>query len=126
MLSLEIVNSADRVIYDLSDFVESVRFIETEEYSGPTIHHVLAAWSLSSGIVVDYRMYTIRYIDGNGDTQVWGVPESRSVEAEQPSVETDSVALSEDSSESKEADTPTVAEAPVEPVVAETPAPPAE
>ncbi len=67
-LSMEIVEpKTERVIYDLTDFIEEMRVIELEGLPGPTINHILAAWTLSSGVVPDYSKYMVRYVDTNGD-----------------------------------------------------------
>lgn len=74
-LSMEIVDpKTDRVIYDLTDFIEEMKVIEIEGLPGPNINHIIAAWTLSSGIVPDFSKYMVRYVDMNGDVYPTEVP----------------------------------------------------
>ncbi len=69
ILSLEIVDRKNgKAYYDLTDFVEKVRFVHVANSTDPTVWHVISAWSLSSGIVPCHDSYTVRWIDGNGKT----------------------------------------------------------
>ena len=69
ILSLEIVNEVEEVVYDLTDFLESVRYMEVDGLPQPTLFHILAAWSISSHVVPNYSKYIVRYIDMNGDVK---------------------------------------------------------
>ena len=73
ILSLELIDSDNKVAYDLTDFLEGVRFIELEGFPVPSILHVVSAWTLSSGIVPDLRRFRIRYIDSDGATKILSV-----------------------------------------------------
>ena len=69
ILSLEIVEpKTERVIYDLTEFIEGMRMIELAGLPVPTIQHIISAWTLSSGVVPDFTKYVLRYVDTNGDT----------------------------------------------------------
>lgn len=93
-LSIEIVDSEGRTIYDLTDFLESLRYVALDGFVVPSLGHILAAWSLSSAVVPDPARYTIRYIDMDGN--LFPVEEEAEAEAEaEASVE-----------ESKEGDAP--------------------
>ncbi len=68
ILSMEIVYK-DKVYYDLTDFVEGVRIKADSEKVCPCISHILGAWSLSSGIVLDAkRGFEVRMIDNGANT----------------------------------------------------------
>lgn len=70
ILSLEIIYK-DKVEYDLTDFIDyiRVRSIGSDTKAGPSIPHILGAWSLKSGIVLDsIRGFEIRLIDDMANT----------------------------------------------------------
>lgn len=68
ILSMEIMYK-DKVYYDLTDFIENVRIKAISEDCSPCIPHILGAWSLSSGIVLDLtRGFEVRLIDSAADT----------------------------------------------------------
>ena len=68
ILSLEIVEGDD-VLYDLTDFVEGVRVFHGAEAAVPSVAHLLGAWSLSSGIVLDMeRDFKVRVMTTDADT----------------------------------------------------------
>ena len=52
ILSLAVVDE-ERVIHDLTDFVESIRVAHSNPLRFPSIAHILGAWSLSSKIVLN-------------------------------------------------------------------------
>jgi hypothetical protein len=67
-LSIEIVEN-DRVIYDLTDWAEKVRVLtESEGRRTPSVAQILAAWTLSSGIVLDAPRFTVRLMNEQADT----------------------------------------------------------
>ena len=66
-LSLEIVDAEGRAFYDLTDFLESLRYVALDGFPVPSLGHILAAWTLSSAVVPDPVRYTIRYIDMDGN-----------------------------------------------------------
>ena len=68
ILSLDIIDSNDKVQYDLTDFIETMRYIQYDDSGLPTLAQIVAAWSLSSHIVLDYSRFSIRYINQYGDT----------------------------------------------------------
>ena len=67
-LSLELVEG-DRVVYDLTDFIEKL-VVYTEEASDlyPSLEQVIAAWSTSSHILVDEGRHRIRMMDTSAQT----------------------------------------------------------
>lgn len=65
ILSLTI-SDEERELHDLTDFVESIRVSNTGEIF-PSIAHILAAWSLSSKIVLDPSTYTVNIITTAAD-----------------------------------------------------------
>ena len=50
-LSAEIKH-VDLTLYDITDFIDSLRYYNTEE-SAPSAERIIATWSLESGIVLD-------------------------------------------------------------------------
>jgi hypothetical protein len=68
ILSLEILYK-EKVFYDLTDFAEMIRVRSAEGKLAPCIPHILGAWSLSSGIVLDAtRGFEVRLIDMEANT----------------------------------------------------------
>jgi hypothetical protein len=71
ILSLEIVQK-DKVIYDLTDFLDTVRVYASGE-KAPSTQHIIGAWGLSSGIILNRtRGYEARMITNQAAT--FGVP----------------------------------------------------
>jgi hypothetical protein len=69
VLSVEIVLDG-QTFYDLTDFVETVR-VYSEEGRAPSIQHLIGAWGLSSGIVLDHtRGFEAHVILNNGSAAV--------------------------------------------------------
>ncbi len=67
ILSMELVDESGDVVYDVTDFLESVRFCEAPGLPTPNLFHIMAAWSISSHIVPNYDKYILRYINADGD-----------------------------------------------------------
>jgi len=68
VLSMEIVEEG-AVVYDLTEFIENIKIHTLGDEFFPSIAHILAAWSISSGIVLDNtREFTIRMIDTQANT----------------------------------------------------------
>lgn len=67
-LSLEIQSRANgSVLYDLTDFLETVRAY-SDAGRKPTIGHILEAWSLSSGLVINPSLIEcLRGMNDDGD-----------------------------------------------------------
>jgi hypothetical protein len=83
VLSIEIIPSPtenDRVHYDLTDWAEKVR-IETADAvrHTPTVAQILAAWSLSSGIVLDPSRFRVRLMNEQADTYEASVTDERPI-----------------------------------------------
>jgi len=74
ILSLNIVSKEDgdeAVLYDLTDFLDTVRvyYVDDEELRGatPTISQLIGAWSISSGVVLDWSQdLFVTLINQNG------------------------------------------------------------
>ena len=67
-LSLAVVHK-ERVIHDLTDFVESIRVAHTNKTCFPSIAHILGAWSLSSKIVLNpTNQYFVNTITSTAET----------------------------------------------------------
>ena len=71
ILSMEIVQG-DTVLYDLTDFIEKVRvYNDSIVDASPCMYHIVGAWSISSGIVLDPATgYTVRIINTNAETVI--------------------------------------------------------
>ena len=70
ILSMEIV-SGDDVVYDLTDFIGNIKVHTQELGTYPSVAHILAAWYLESGIVLDTtRPFMVRMLDINADTSM--------------------------------------------------------
>lgn len=68
ILSLEILYK-EKVFYDLTDFAETIRVRTEGGNLAPCIPHILGAWSLSSGIVLDAtKGFEVRLIDMEANT----------------------------------------------------------
>jgi hypothetical protein len=68
ILSMNVV-SDDRVIHDLTDFVDSLRVYHSNPATFPSIAHILGAWSLSSRIVLNpANKYFVTIVMANADT----------------------------------------------------------
>jgi hypothetical protein len=68
ILSLEILYK-DKVFYDLTDFAEMIRLRTVTGDLAPCIPHILGAWSLSSGVVLDAtRGFEVRLVDMEANT----------------------------------------------------------
>ncbi len=67
ILSMEITYK-DKVYYDLTEFIETIRVKADSEDMSPCISHLLGAWSLSSGIVLDAtRGFEVKMIDSRAN-----------------------------------------------------------
>lgn len=128
VLSLEVVDAEGRVAYDLTDFIETVRYVALDGFKAPALEHVLAAWTLSSGIVPDATRFTLRYIDSDGnlfpqESETDGSGSGETTEApetESESKESEQTEESKEDSDEKPADATTADEKPAESVASET------
>ena len=68
ILSMEILDN-DRVVHDLTDFIDEIDVYSTEQEHSPCIAHIIGAWSLSSEIVLDTtRFFKVRFTNSSGST----------------------------------------------------------
>jgi hypothetical protein len=67
ILSLEILDSGGEVAYDLTNYIEKIRFVSNDDGIIPTISEIVICWVMTSGIVIDFKKYTIRFINDDGD-----------------------------------------------------------
>ena len=66
LLSLDLVNTSDdTVAYDLTDFIEGVRYVGD---TIPTLNQVIAVWTLASNVVPNLAEMKIRYVNEDGET----------------------------------------------------------
>lgn len=67
VLSMEILEN-DRVIYDLTDFSQSIKVYPQIDGVFPSAAHILGAWSLSSRIILDRnRDFVVHILDTNAE-----------------------------------------------------------
>jgi hypothetical protein len=79
ILSLEVVHK-DKVLYDLTDFIEGVRVYHTAGLF-PSLQHILAAWGLSSGIILDSaRGFEYRIICNVANTHIITSPTEEGID----------------------------------------------
>ena len=68
ILSLEIVNKDKTPLYDLTNFIEKMRYIKlSPKYHTPSIGHIISVWQLYSKIVLDENEVSVNYINTEGD-----------------------------------------------------------
>jgi hypothetical protein len=73
LLSLEIRSKGilnSKCIYDLTDFIEKVRvcYVKNVNYGCPTVAQVIGAWSISSGVILDWSQdIFVNLINQDGD-----------------------------------------------------------
>lgn len=66
ILSLEIVDSAGKVLHDLTSFIETVRYERNIfESRPPSIAHIISVWELHSKILLNENDVSVKYIDTN-------------------------------------------------------------
>jgi hypothetical protein len=68
VLSMEIIED-DAVVYDLTEFIDNLKIHTLGDEFFPSVAHILGAWSISSGIVLDTtRGFIVRMIDTQANT----------------------------------------------------------
>ena len=73
ILSLEVRSKnsvSSKCIYDLTDFIEKVRvcYVKNVNYGSPTVAQVIGAWSISSGVILDWsQQIFVNIINQDGD-----------------------------------------------------------
>lgn len=70
LLSMEIAEDGN-IVYDITDFIETVRVYNAcGEVCAPYISHIVGAWTLSSGIVLDpSKNFAVHLITNDGESQ---------------------------------------------------------
>jgi hypothetical protein len=74
LLSMEIAEDGN-IVYDLTDFIETVRVYNAcGKVCAPYISHIIGAWTLSSGIVLDpSKNFVVHLITNDGDGHTLGL-----------------------------------------------------
>jgi hypothetical protein len=85
ILSLEIIDSSKTAHYDLSDYIEKLKYIGDLDL---TLSQVLMAWSTASSILPDPERFSLRYINMDGDSFETDLFDSKSLTKVTPSEET--------------------------------------
>jgi hypothetical protein len=68
ILSLELIKNDGTPMYDLTDFIEPMRFIFINDNEAvPTLGHIISAWQLHKRVVLDSSTVQAQYIDGSGN-----------------------------------------------------------
>ena len=65
ILSLEIIDSSKTAHYDLSDYIEKLKYIGDIDLS---LSQIVMAWSTASSILPDPERFSLRYINMDGDS----------------------------------------------------------
>lgn len=74
------IQEGDAVHYDLTDFVEQVRWVARSPSSGPTVSQLVAAWSIHSGVIPDTRRnFTLHWINTSGEVNECSITDSTSI-----------------------------------------------
>lgn len=69
ILSMEILED-DIVIFDLTNFIETMKVHTVQSEFFPSVAHILAAWSISSAVILDAtREFKVRMITTKADTK---------------------------------------------------------
>jgi len=67
ILGMEILDD-EKVVYDLTEFIEDIRIFHRNNETAPSIAHLLGAWSLSSGIILNMECdYKVRVMTVDAD-----------------------------------------------------------
>ena len=67
ILSLEIIDLSDNVIYDLTDFIEQIRYIDYNAGAKPSLSSIVMIWATITNTFPDTLNHRVRYIDSVGD-----------------------------------------------------------
>jgi hypothetical protein len=68
ILSLEIRDMSNNLIYDLTNFIESMQFIQTEMGAKPSFASIIMIWATLNHMYFNPMNHKLQYIDGLGDT----------------------------------------------------------
>jgi len=68
ILSLEIRDVSNNLIYDLTNFIESMRFIKTNKGGIPSFSSIVMIWATLNNMYFDPTRYKLQYIDTFGNT----------------------------------------------------------
>lgn len=67
ILSMEVIDTEDRCVRDLTDFVEGLRYIYIPDMETPSISNIISAWCVVHSIPLNREKLLVRYITANGD-----------------------------------------------------------
>lgn len=68
ILSLEIIDKNKNTLYDLTDFIEPMRYVKlTYMYATPTIGHIVSVWQLAFKVILDESEVSVKYMNRDGD-----------------------------------------------------------
>ena len=69
ILSLQIIDKHGEMMHDLTDFIESMRYIKLSPiHQSPSIGHIISVWQISSRIILDESEVSAEYINRSGDS----------------------------------------------------------
>jgi hypothetical protein len=66
-LSLEVIDDDNNTVYDLTDFIEKVRYIKLSNTETPSLSSIILMWLTLTGKFPNPEKHSIRYIDDSGD-----------------------------------------------------------
>ena len=74
ILSLEITDKNGETLYDLTDFIESMRYIKlSDSYTKPSIGHIISVWQLHSKTILDTSQVCVIYINNSSLHEITAV-----------------------------------------------------
>jgi len=76
ILSLELINSDNRCVRDLTSFIENIKYVLVPNKCIPTILDIIALWSTMYSTPVDRSLIRVRYITDEGDKRIVSVQDT--------------------------------------------------
>jgi hypothetical protein len=76
ILSLELINSDNRCVRDLTSFIENIKYVLVPNKCIPTILDIIALWSTMYSTPVDRSLIRVRYITDEGDERIVSVQDT--------------------------------------------------
>ena len=67
ILSIEILDKDSTVIFDLTDFIDKIRYVNVSGVDAPELSEIISAWSIESYIILNKTKYIVRYISNDGE-----------------------------------------------------------
>uniref|UniRef100_A0A6C0JYW7 Uncharacterized protein n=1 Tax=viral metagenome TaxID=1070528 RepID=A0A6C0JYW7_9ZZZZ len=68
ILSMEVRDMSNNLMYDLTDFVNDLRFVQTQDEATPSLSSIIMIWATLNDIYFDPSFHRLQYIDCLGNT----------------------------------------------------------